>query len=82
MGELVSVATDKSVPISSRMLDEEGRSRPAPQVFAAPPGSVYYLNKPISLFQDSPNAPSRVKRWRKLGYSELLWTPYNEALSQ
>jgi CRISPR-associated protein Cmr3 len=79
-GSLVSVATDKSVPISCRIRDHEkpDRSIPAPQVFAAPPGSLYYLTHPTGLFQDSPDAPAHVRRWRKLGYSELLWIHYSE----
>jgi CRISPR-associated protein Cmr3 len=63
-GELVSVATERSVPINGI-----GRA----QVFAAPPGSNYYLDRPQGLYQDSETAPQRVKRWRQLGYSELLW---------
>lgn len=93
-GELVSVATEKPVPISCRNRyagDDQGDrnlSVPSPQVFAAPPGSQYYLNYPpalfegetpgqrTALFQDSPQAPYAVRRWRQLGYSELLWLPY------
>ncbi|AFZ34071.1 CRISPR-associated protein, Cmr3 [Stanieria cyanosphaera PCC 7437] len=52
------------------------KSIPAPQVFAAPAGSVYYLNRPDILFQDTDEAPNKVKRWRSLGYSELLWISY------
>jgi CRISPR-associated protein Cmr3 len=66
-GDLVSVATDKSVPINGI-----GKA----QVFAAPPGSNYYLNQPRPLYQDLPTAPNKVKRWRQLGYSELLWIKY------
>lgn len=76
-GKLVSVATDRAVPISNRMRGEDNSSRAAPQVFAAPPGSVYYLEKPEDLFQDDKQkAPERVQRWRKLGYSELLWIKF------
>jgi CRISPR-associated protein Cmr3 len=81
-GELVSVATAQPLPISCRIRDaEDNRSIPAPQVFAAPPGSVYYLEKPQSLFAENPNSPpgnalEKAKRWRALGYSELLWTTY------
>ena len=77
-GHLVSVATDRAVPISCRIRDknDQGKSIPAPQVFAAPPGSVYYLNQPHRLFQDSDQAPNKVQRWRQLGYSELLWLPF------
>jgi CRISPR-associated protein Cmr3 len=81
---LVSVATDKPVPISCRIQDRDGsgQSIPAPQVFAAPPGSVYYLERPQPLYADDPKAkPSkaleRAKRMRHLGYSELLWLPYS-----
>jgi len=76
-GELVSVATDKAVPISCRFRDEENKSIPAPQVFTAPPGSVYYLNKTPTLFQD--DRTKKVHVWRQLGYSELLWINYKEA---
>lgn len=72
-GPLVSVATERPVPISSRFRSGD-QSVPAPQVFAAPPGSVYYLERPAPLFQDSPG--HKVHNWRKLGYSELLWMPY------
>jgi CRISPR-associated protein Cmr3 len=80
-GNLVSVATDKAVPISARIRDKKNGSIPAPQVFAAPIGTVYYLDHPESLFQDQPEAPSHVQRWRQLGYSELLWIPYLEGSS-
>jgi CRISPR-associated protein Cmr3 len=72
-GALVSVATAKAMPISCRFRDKEvdGKSIPAPQVFAAAPGSVYYLERPDILFQDDPT--TKVHRWRQLGYSELLW---------
>jgi CRISPR-associated protein Cmr3 len=66
-GKLVSVATAQSVPISGI-----GKA----QVFAAPPGSNYYLNQPRPLYQDLPGVPNKVKRWRNLGYSELLWIKY------
>lgn len=72
-GPLVSVATDRPVPISSRHL-KDGNSVPAPQVFAAPPGTVYYLERPEGLFQD--NLGHKAHIWRQLGYSELLWIPY------
>jgi CRISPR-associated protein Cmr3 len=66
-GKLVSVATAKSVPISGI-----GRA----QVFAAPPGSNYYLDRPDALYQDLAGATNKAKRWRQLGYSELLWIKY------
>jgi CRISPR-associated protein Cmr3 len=88
-GVLVSVATDKPVPISCRIRDKDDgqKSIPAPQVFAAPPGSIYYLNFPpkirgdYPLFQDDPppsktGKPHKSRIWRKLGYSELLWLPF------
>ncbi len=82
-GHLVSVATDRAVPISCRIRDkdDQGKSIPAPQVFAAPPGSIYYLNQPEFLFAENPEsqlgkALERAKRWRELGYSELLWISY------
>lgn len=75
-GDLVSVATEKPVPISCRFRDkaETSKSIPAPQIFAAPPGTQYYLNQPQPLFQD--NEQTKVNNWRKLGYSELLWINY------
>jgi CRISPR-associated protein Cmr3 len=87
LGPLVSVATDRAVPISCRIRDndDQEKSIPAPQVFAAPPGSVYYLDRPTLLFADNPESKSqrgkaleRAKRLRDLGYSELLWLPYKE----
>ena len=71
---LVSFATDRALPISCRMRAEDNSSRAAPQVFAAPPGTVYYLEKPEPLFQDT--ATGKIKRWRNLGYSELLWIKF------
>jgi CRISPR-associated protein Cmr3 len=78
-GHLVSVATDRAVPISCRIRDKDDdkKSIPAPQVFAAPPGSTYYLNQPELLFQENEQASGKAKRWRQLGYSELLWLPFN-----
>lgn len=84
-GPLVSVATDKPVPISGRMLHDKSISIPAPQVFAAQAGSVYYLNYPPHLFdgkplfQDSSLSSNQVHRWRQLGYSELLWIRFNQS---
>ncbi len=78
-GHLVSVATEKPVPISCRIRDDRDNSSiPAPQVFAAPSGSVYYLNQPTALFADSEDAKptpalEKARRLRHLGYSELLW---------
>lgn len=82
-GHLVSVATDRAVPISCRIRDknDDTKSIPAPQVFAAPPGSVYYLNQPEQLFAENPDskpgkALERAIRLHELGYSELLWISY------
>jgi CRISPR-associated protein Cmr3 len=82
-GHLVSVATDRAVPISCRIRDkdDQGKSIPAPQLFAAPPGSAYYLNQPDLLFAENPKskpgkALERAKRLRQLGYSEFLWISY------
>ncbi len=88
-GALVSVATDKPVPISCRFRqkekeDEEDipskerKSVPAPQVFAAPAGSVYYLERPAALWQNLPeNAEKKsLKVWHDLGYAEMLWIKY------
>lgn len=83
-GPLVSVATEKPVPISGRFQYQpsnvQKQSIPAPQVFAAPAGSVYYLEYPEKLFQDNPfkqdGSPNKTYVWRRLGYSELLWIPY------
>ncbi len=77
-GDLVSVATEKPVPISCRFREKNdiNKSIPAPQVFAAPPGSLYYLNQPRSLFQD--DEKTRVNNWRKLGYSELFWINHQD----
>jgi CRISPR-associated protein Cmr3 len=80
LGEMVSVATEKAVPISSR-IRYDGKSIPAPQVFAAPPGTMYYLNQYQPLFQDQPsfletgkeNKENKAHKWRQLGYSEILW---------
>jgi CRISPR-associated protein Cmr3 len=80
-GNLVSVATEKAVPISARIRDKKNGSIPAPQVFAAPAGTVYYLEQPQALFQDQPTKRdkqnneqlNKVHHWRQLGYSELLW---------
>lgn len=81
-GQLVSVATDKPMPISCRFRDSQANSIPAPQVFAAPPGSVYYLNEPQRLFQDDSTKkdglPNKTNIWRQLGYSKLLWISYKD----
>jgi len=90
-GPLVSVATDKPVPISGRTRDTKDpnqrhlpapqrSSLPAPQVFAAPAGSVYYLEWPKDLFQDRKildnGQSNKLNTQRQLGYSEMLWLPY------
>ena len=94
-GSLVSVATERAVPISCRIREKvkpgeenlpanQRNSIPAPQVFAAPPGSIYYLNRPEKLFADADNPNSKpgkalegAKCLRDLGYSEFLWLPFN-----
>jgi|GEM_PF-376909 len=91
-GPLVSVATEKPVPISRRNRyagdnspEDLNLSIPSPQVFAAPPGSVYYLEHPEKLFQDDPplvnGKPHGTAVWRQLGYSELLWLPFRSQSS-
>lgn len=76
-GNLVSMATERALPISCRF-QSNNQSIPAPQVFASPAGTVFYLQEPEMLFQDSEKAPDKVKKWRQLGYSELLWIPYKQ----
>lgn len=79
---LVSVATDKPVPISCRFRNAENESVPAPQVFAAPAGSVYYLNCPAGLWQNLVGHPqgkdkdNPYKVWHDLGYAEMFWIKY------
>jgi CRISPR-associated protein Cmr3 len=85
-GNFVSMSTDKAVPISCRIREKEDNTKsitksiPAPQVFAAPPGTLYYLEKPQGLFQDNERLANeqknRVNNWRQLGYSEMLWIKY------
>ena len=88
-GNFVSMSTDKAVPISCRIREKEDNTKsitksiPAPQVFAAPPGTLYYLEKPQGLFQDQEkvhkngkNEANHVNNWRQLGYSEMLWIKY------
>jgi CRISPR-associated protein Cmr3 len=72
---LVSVATDKPVPISCRFRNAENESVPAPQVFAAPAGSVYYLDRPAELWQNLPEYMQKksLKVWHDLGYAEMFW---------
>ena len=76
-GNLVSVATEKAIPISGRIRDGE-TSIPAPQMFAAPPGSVYYLNQPQALFEavGETKVTKRIGVLKSLGYSKLLWAKY------
>jgi CRISPR-associated protein Cmr3 len=79
-GNLVSVATEKAIPISGRIRDSEDNSSiPAPQMFAAPAGSVYYLNQPQDLFGAvaATRAATRIQELHNLGYSKLLWTKYS-----
>ena len=83
IGPLVSVATASALPISCRIRDknEPEKSIPAPQIFAARPGSLYYLNQPEKLFQDNlvndKGKINKVNGWRQLGYSELLWVHFD-----
>lgn len=80
-GTFVSFATERQIAISCRNRFQETEtsqktSVPSPQVFAAPAGSLYYLEQPEELFQNKTEAPEPVQRWRQLGYSELLWISY------
>jgi len=78
-GPLVSVATDKPVAIAGRIRDSKnnlGNSIPSPQVFAAPPGSQYYLTQPMDPFSVKEANSPKVKKWQSLGCSELLWVKY------
>ncbi len=94
-GVLVSVATEKPIPISCRFRqklsageadipNKERKSIPAPQVFAVPAGSVYYLERPAVLWQSLPQHPkdkskdNPQKVWHDLGYAEMLWIKYKE----
>nr|AHF23499.1 Cmr2 [uncultured Phormidium sp.] len=76
IGPLVSVSTASALPISCRIREKDApeKSIPAPQVFAARPGSLYYLNQPQELFQEV--TETKVNVWRQLGYSELFWINY------
>jgi CRISPR-associated protein Cmr3 len=82
-GNLVAVATEKTTIISGRIRDKKDgeKSIPAPQMFAAPAGSVYYLDRPQYLFgegeeEEKTKAVTKVRNLRALGYSKLLWTKY------
>ena len=77
-GVLVSMATDKPVPISCRFRNSENESVPAPQVFAAPAGSVYYLERPAELWQNTKEYGNKksLKVWHDLGYAEMFWIKY------
>lgn len=69
-GHLVSLATEKAIPISPRIqLEKNGKksSIPGPQTFASPPGTLYYLDK-----AQVPDHP-RTQQNQSLGYSQLLW---------
>jgi CRISPR-associated protein Cmr3 len=80
IGPLVSVSTASALPISCRIREKNApeKSIPAPQVLAARPGSLYYLNQPKELFQE--DAKRKVHVWRQLGYSELLWLQFESKL--
>jgi CRISPR-associated protein Cmr3 len=78
-GNLVSVATEKAIPISGRIRDgKDNSSIPSPQMFAVPAGSVYYLNQPQALFGsgEETRAAKGVRELQNLGYSKLLWAKY------
>ncbi|MDV2992010.1 MAG: hypothetical protein N4J56_001664 [Chroococcidiopsis sp. SAG 2025] len=85
-GSLVSVATEKALAISGRLSytppDRATQSIPAPQVFAAPAGSIYYLECPATLFQDQivkeGDRQNKAQIWRQLGYSAMLWIPFDK----
>ncbi|NEO26374.1 MAG: CRISPR-associated protein Cmr3 [Kamptonema sp. SIO4C4] len=85
-GNLVSVATAKAVPIDGRIRDNKhnkGASIPAPQMFAAPAGTVYYLNEATGLFYEQSQAGegkalAAVQRLHQLGYSQLFWINYED----
>lgn len=80
MGNLVSVATEQAIAISGRIRDRKDHSSiPAPQMFAAPAGSVYYLNQPQALFGavEDTKAAKGVRDLQNLGYSKLLWAKYS-----
>ena len=76
-GPLVSVATASALAIAGRIRDREDNSIPAPQVFASPGGTVFFLEEAAPLVQDQAQLengkPNPGHRWRQLGYSELLW---------
>lgn len=80
-GALVSLAAPDPMPINCRSLSKASSDEEVStvQVFAAPAGSVYFLEYPVPLFQDQPflkdGRLNKVHIWRKLGYSELLWLP-------
>lgn len=81
-GALVSVATAPPIPMVCRSLSKASNESQITsfQVLGVPAGSVYYLEYPVSLFQDQPflkdGRLNKVHIWRKLGYSEFLWVPY------
>lgn len=80
-GPLVSLATTQLVPMNCCCLSTAAeKDILAVQVFAVPPGTVYYLEHPADLFQDQPSLgngrPNKIHLWRQLGYSELLWLRY------
>jgi hypothetical protein len=36
------------------------------------------VNQPTHCYQSLESSPRKVRRWRQLGYSELLWIKYQE----
>ncbi len=77
-GVLAGVATGKPLVVSGRIRDRQGSNIPGPQVFAAPAGTVFYLDRPQELFQDQAQVNGKSNpshTWRQLGYCEVLWLP-------
>lgn len=81
-GSLVSIATGNPISIRfhAQTQSPSAQTLLALQVFAVPPGSVYYLEYPSELFQDQPwlqdGRWNKTHTLRQLGYSEILWLPY------
>ncbi|HEY9696133.1 MAG TPA: type III-B CRISPR module-associated Cmr3 family protein [Trichocoleus sp.] len=79
-GALVSLATGDPLPISFQPFSLSEHKPLMLQVFAAPAGSVYYLEYPLELFQNQPclrdGRSNKTHVLRQLGYSEVLWLPY------
>lgn len=74
-GDLVSVATASAQAIARRIQNTKDTnpasgSIPGPQVFAAPAGSVYYLEQPDR------QSPTHIGRQGDRGYGQVLWLPF------